>query len=84
MREEQLRQLDKSDLEDIARSERISGRSRMSKRKLARALYQHFRSRNDEPTKQELYEEAKRLEIDGRSKMNRDELKQAVEEHRVN
>nr|WP_310820608.1 hypothetical protein [Stratiformator vulcanicus] len=56
----------------------------MSKRKLARALYQHFRSRNDEPTKQELYEEAKRLEIDGRSKMNRDELKQAVEEHRVN
>jgi hypothetical protein len=36
----------------------------------------------DEPTRDELYEEAKRLDISGRSKMNKSELKRAVERAR--
>lgn len=34
----------------------------------------------DEPTKQELYEEAQDLNVSGRSKMDKDELKEAVTE----
>lgn len=39
-----------------------------------------YLSDDDEPTKQELYEEAQELDISDRSKMNKDELQQAVSE----
>lgn len=48
------------------------------KRAMREAGYSVNEGENEEPTKQELYEEAKELNVNDRSKMDKDELRKAV------
>ena len=81
--EDQLNRLTKSELDDLASTEDVDGRSKMDKAELAAALRSHYEARDGggdagDKTKAELYEEAKDQDIDGRSKMSKEELADAV------
>lgn len=83
----------KQELYEAAQDLNVSGRSKMDKDELKKAV-QAEKSHNDgdsgsddsdsddEPTQQELYEEAKDLNVSGRSKMDKAELKEAVAEEK--
>lgn len=52
---------------------------------IKRAMQEAGYSESDnEPTKQELYQQAQELDIDGRSQMNKDELQDAIAEAEIN
>ena len=76
--EDQLKRLDKDELESIARDEDVQGRSGMTKDELASAIREHFDNSPQNMTREELYEKAKEQDVEGRSDMNKDELAEAV------
>ena len=78
--EDQLKRLNKGELDDLASDAEIDGRSKMDKDDLAAALRNHYDNAGlddggsggvGDRTKAELYEEAKGQDVDGRSKMDK-------------
>ncbi|MGF1514672.1 MAG: Rho termination factor N-terminal domain-containing protein [Elainellaceae cyanobacterium] len=80
--EDDLSDLTKQVLYEKAKSEDISGRSKMDKGELVEALQENESDAESlaSKTKAELYEQAQALEISGRSKMDKDELIDHIEE----
>ena len=81
-----LERLGKKELDDLAKKQDVTGRSKMDKHELAQAIRESFHGADadsgdddpDEMTKAELYEKAKAKDVSGRSSMSKEELAEAV------
>ncbi len=68
----------KEELYEKAQELDVSGRSKMSKDELQKAVDEAQAEKPENKTKEELYEQAQELNVEGRSKMDKDELAEAV------